>query len=181
MSWGGGWARWRVRLGFPVAAVCLWLARPTAGSIGAGAVLAVAGLLVRGAAAGHLRKGRGLATTGPYGWTRNPLYLGSALLGAGFIAASRSWLVAVVLGGYFAVIYPAVMRREEVELGAAYGEAFEQYTRRVPRFWPRLRARSSNGGAGFSWRLYLRNREYRAAIGAAALLGVLAALAAWRS
>jgi protein-S-isoprenylcysteine O-methyltransferase Ste14 len=178
---GEFWMRWRVRLGFPVAAVCLWLARPTASSIGVGAAIAAAGLLVRGAAAGHLRKGHALATTGPYARTRNPLYLGSALLGAGFAVASHSWVAAAVLGGYFVAFYPAVMRREEAELRMAYGDAFEEYARRVPLFWPRVRARGGAGDAPFSWRQYVRNREYRAVIGAVAVLGVLAGLVAWRS
>ena len=88
---GPGWARWRAPLGYPVAALCLWLARPTFISILIGSVVAVFGLLIRGAAAGHLRKREALAHTGLYARTRNPLYFGSALIAAGFVLASRSW------------------------------------------------------------------------------------------
>jgi protein-S-isoprenylcysteine O-methyltransferase Ste14 len=177
---GQAWARWRVPLGYPVGLACLLLARPTLPSVAAGGVIALAGLLVRGAAAGHLRRAQALADTGPYARTRNPLYFGSALLAAGFVVASHSWIAAVVLGAYFAVFYPMVMRREEADLRAHYGAAFEEYARRVPLFLPRLRLRGEAGKMQFSFRQYMRNREYNAAIGVAAILALLSTLAVWR-
>ncbi len=184
---GRAWARWRVPLGYPLAVICLWLARPTLRSVLIAAMIALAGLLVRAAAAGHLRKSQALATTGPYARTRNPLYLGSLFLAGAFAAASRSWIVAALLGGYFLIFYPRVMRREEAELRRQYGQEFEEYAHRVPLFWPRLwRARRDNedggdGGSQFSFAQYRRNREYQAAIGVAVLLLLLGALAAWRA
>jgi protein-S-isoprenylcysteine O-methyltransferase Ste14 len=174
------WVRWRARLGFPLAAICLWLARPSAESILAGAVLAVAGLAVRAAAAGHLRKGETLAMSGPYARTRNPLYFGSALLAAGFVIASRSWIVAALVAAYYLAMYPFLMRREERELRARFGGEFDAYAKRVPLFWPRLRAEDGAGGAQFSWARYAHNREYQTAIGTAALLLGLWALSIWR-
>jgi protein-S-isoprenylcysteine O-methyltransferase Ste14 len=176
---GAGWARWRAPVGYPVAAVCLWLARPTVPSVLVGSVIALAGLFVRGSAAGYLHKHEALAFAGPYARTRNPLYLGSALLAAGFVAASRSWIAGALLTAYFLAFYPLVIRREEAELRDQYGPAFEDYARRVPLFWPRLRVQTT-GSAQFSFAQYLRNREYRAAIGAAVLVGVLVAMALWR-
>ena len=88
--------RWRVRLGYPVALACLWLARPTPARLALGVGIAGAGLVLRGAAAGHLRKHKQLTTSGPYAYTRNPLYLGSALLAAGFLVASHSWPAAAI-------------------------------------------------------------------------------------
>jgi protein-S-isoprenylcysteine O-methyltransferase Ste14 len=176
---GAGWARWRAPVGYPVAAVCLWLAQPTLSSVLVGSVIALAGLFVRGSAAGYLRKREALALTGPYARTRNPLYLGSALLAAGFVVASRSWVAGAVLTAYFLVFYPLVIRREEAELRDQFGTAFEHYAQRVPLFWPRFRVQNT-GDAQFSFAQYLRNREYRAAIGAAVLLGALVAMALWR-
>jgi len=161
--------RWRVRLGYPLAVLCLWLAHPTWLSLVCGGAIGLAGLLVRGAAAGHLRKHEELATSGPYAFTRNPLYFGSALLAAGFLVAGRSWIAALLVAIYFAVFYGAVMRGEESELRARYGTAFEGYAARVPLFWPRLKGGRASA-AGFSWASYRRNREYQAALGFAAVL-----------
>lgn len=177
---GPAWARWRAPLGYPTAALCLWLARPTFLSILIGAALAVLGLLIRAAAAGHLRKREALAHTGPYARTRNPLYFGSALIAAGFVLASRSWLVAALLALYFSSFYIQVMRREESELREQYGQAFDDYAASVPLFWPRLRAKASPDRVRFSFAQYVRNREYQAAIGAALMIAALLALATWR-
>jgi Phospholipid methyltransferase len=177
---GPGWARWRAPVGYPVAAVCLWLARPTFVSIIIGSIVAVLGLLIRAAAAGHLRKREALAHTGLYARTRNPLYFGSALIAAGFVLATRSWIVGILLGVYFVIFYAQVMRREESELRQQYGQEFDDYAASVPLFWPRLRSKASKSEAQFSFAQYIRNREYHAAIGAALLIAVLAALATWR-
>jgi protein-S-isoprenylcysteine O-methyltransferase Ste14 len=142
-------------------------------------VVALAGLLIRGAAAGHLRKGEALATSGPYARTRNPLYLGSALLAAGFVTVSRSWLVAALVVAYFFAFYPFLMRREERELRARFGAPFDEYAGRVPLFWPRLRVQGGAGAVRFSLAQYMRNGEYRAAVGVAVLMAALWALAVW--
>lgn len=177
---GPAWARWRAPVGYPLAALCLWLARPTFGSILSGSTLIVLGLLIRAAAAGHLRKREALAHTGPYAHTRNPLYLGSAFLAAGFAVASWSVLVAVLVALYFGVFYAQAMRREEWELREQYGKAFDDYATTVPRFWPKLGVEASVNSNRFSFAQYVRNREYHATIGAALLIAVLAALATWR-
>jgi protein-S-isoprenylcysteine O-methyltransferase Ste14 len=177
---GAGWTRWRAPLGYPTAALCLWLAHPTFLSALIGSALAIAGLLIRASAAGHLRKREALAHTGPYAHTRNPLYLGSSLMAAGFAVASRSWLAAGLLALYFGVFYAQVMRREESELRAQYGKAFDDYAAAVPLFWPRLRGGAAAGGTPFSFGQYMRNREYEAAIGVAVMIAVLLALTIWR-
>ncbi len=177
---GPGWARWRAPFGYPTAALCLWLARPTVRSILIGSAIAALGLLIRAAAAGHLRKREALAHTGPYARTRNPLYFGSALIAAGFALAGRSWLAAGLLVFYFGVFYAQVMRREESELREQYGKAFDDYAASVPLFWPRLRLNTSPNGTRFSFAQYVRNREYHAAIGALLTIALLVVLAVWR-
>jgi protein-S-isoprenylcysteine O-methyltransferase Ste14 len=177
---GPGWARWRAPLGYPIAALCLWLARPTFLSILIGSILALLGLLIRAAAAGHLRKREALAQTGLYARTRNPLYFGSALIAAGFVLAGRSWIVSALLGLYFVIFYSRVMRREESELRQQYGRAFDDYAANVPLFWPKLRSQASAGDTQFSFAQYIRNREYHAAIGAVLMIAVLLALATLR-
>lgn len=173
-------ARWRVRLGYPLAVVILVLARPTPRSILAGGLVGTIGLLVRTLAAGYLRKQQVLTVTGPYAYTRNPLYFGSAILALGAAIATRSWISAALLCGYFALFYPMVMRREEQELRLQHGAAFDDYAKAVPLFLPRLTpVRSIMASAGtFSFAQYTKNREYRAAIGFLLLLALL--LAIWR-
>ena len=169
--------RWRVRAGYPVAVVYLALADPKSRWILIGAVVAAVGLLIRGASSGHLRKDRELATSGPYAHTRNPLYLGSAFLAAGFAIAGGSWWAGLLVVAYFGIFYYAVMRNEEHDLHGRFGAAFEAYASRVPLFFPWFKvasARSSGGELGqFSWEQYRRNREYKALIGAIAGVGVL--------
>ncbi len=182
---GAAWARWRVPVSYPLALAYFWLARPTPASLALGAVIAAAGLVVRASAAGHLGKGQGLAAEGPYAYTRNPLYLGSALLAGGFCVAAHAWVPAALVTIYFAAFYVAVMHREEQELRAVCGRAFDDYAARVPRFWPRLRrANLESGGPreSFSWATYRRNREYRAVLGflfALAALGLKLYWGAW--
>lgn len=174
--------RWRVRLGYPVAVAVFWLARPAPRALFLGAAVGAVGLAVRAAAAGYLYKHERLAVAGPYAYTRNPLYLGSALLGAGFLVGAHCWAAAALVAGYFAFFYPAVMRREERELRARYGPVYEEYARRVPLFLPRLSAARTPGVEGelFSWAQYARNREYQAPIGFALAMTLLAVLRHWR-
>ena len=173
-------ARWRVRLGYPLAILVLWFARPNPRSILLAMPVGLLGLFLRALAAGYLHKQEVLTVTGPYAYTRNPLYLGSAILTAGAAVATHSWIAAAILCGYFAVFYSVVMRREEGELRGHHGAAFEEYAHAVPLFFPRLTpAKLSFGGAGaFSFAQFKKNREYRAAIGFVLLLVILFLL--WR-
>jgi hypothetical protein len=169
-----------VRIGYPVGLACFLLARPSPVFLVCGGALAALGLLLRGAAAGHLRKHEALSTSGPYAWTRNPLYFGSMLLAAGFLIATASWIAALVAALYVAVFYPGVMRREEEELRAEYGAAFDEYAQRVPSFWPRPPSRATRTSAAFAWALYRRNREYQALLGAIVAFAILAGIMLWR-
>src|ERR1700720_2936889 len=166
--------RIRVPLGFLFAVFYFWLARPSWRSLLLGAIVVVPGLLIRALASGHVRKNEALATSGPYAYTRNPLYLGSLLMGLGFAAAARSWWVGMALVVMFVAIYLPVIRDEEAFLRQKFPE-FEEYARRVPRMLPRLRASSEPGAAsgGFSWDLYWKHREYNALVGALAMTAAL--------
>jgi protein-S-isoprenylcysteine O-methyltransferase Ste14 len=167
--------RIRVPLGFLFAVLYFWLARPSWRSMTLGAILVVPGILIRALASGHVRKNETLATSGPYAYTRNPLYLGSLLIGLGFAVAARSWWVGIVLVVMFFAIYVPVIRDEESFLRRTFPE-FEEYSRRVPRIFPyrvRFASTSSQATAGFSWELYLKHREYNALLGAAGMMAAL--------
>jgi protein-S-isoprenylcysteine O-methyltransferase Ste14 len=176
----GAWAaRWRVPLGFALSLAYLLLAKPTAPFLAAGAVLALGGLLLRGWAAGHLEKGASLATAGPYALTRNPLYLGSTLIGAGFALAGRSLVMAAAFMVLLLLVYGPVMRREEQFLRDRFGEAYRRYEERVPLFVPRL-VRPVVTAERFQWLRYKKNREYEAALGyAGGLLLLLLKMTLW--
>ncbi|HEY1159069.1 MAG TPA: isoprenylcysteine carboxylmethyltransferase family protein, partial [Terracidiphilus sp.] len=134
--------------------------------------LVLPGLALRAYAAGYVKKNRELTVTGPYAHTRNPLYLGSMLIAAGFALALLSWPVALVLAAGFGMIYVPVIASEERFLHATFPE-FDEYCRRVPRLIPRLTPAThpsdETGTGGFSLSLYLKHREYNAGIGAALL------------
>jgi protein-S-isoprenylcysteine O-methyltransferase Ste14 len=145
-------------------------------TLAVGGVIAVIGLAIRGWASGHIRKASVLAVTGPYAFTRNPLYVGSFLMGVGFTVASGVWWLAALFCVLFLGIYFPVMRVETGDIRDIFGADFEEYERNVPLFIPRITPWKSSGGK-FDFQLYLQYREYRAAIGVAVALGVLAAKA----
>lgn len=173
-SWARIATRLRVPLGFLFAIAYLWFARPAWTWIAAGSVFIVAGIAIRAAASGHIRKNRELTTSGPYAYTRNPLYLGSILIAAGFVLASRNWWIALGAIVMFAVIYVPVIGDEEKYLRSTFPD-YDQYAASVPRFLPRVRANRTHAvpGSGFSRDLYLRHREYNAVVGSLLMMGAL--------
>jgi protein-S-isoprenylcysteine O-methyltransferase Ste14 len=172
---GNFFVRWRVRLGYPLALAVLWFARPTVRSILLGALVGAIGLGLRAYAAGFLHKQEVLTVTGPYAYTRNPLYLGSAILALGAGIGARHWVSISILIIYFAVFYSIVMRREERELHSRHGGSFEEYARAVPLFVPRLTAAKLSGSSAGSFSLvqYKKNHEWQASVGFLLILAVL--------
>ena len=133
--------RIRVPLGFLTAALYLFeLARraPHPAAVAWSLALVAPGVWLRAYASGYVKKNRELTVTGPYAHTRNPLYLGSMLIAAGFALALLSWPVGLMLTLGFTVIYVPVIASEERFLRATF-PTFEEYCRRVPRLIPRLR------------------------------------------
>jgi protein-S-isoprenylcysteine O-methyltransferase Ste14 len=164
--------RIRVPLGFLAAALYffeLWRRAPQPAAVVWSLALVLPGLWLRGYAAGYVKKNRELTQTGPYAHTRNPLYLGSMLIAAGFAVALLSWPVALVLAVGFLVIYVPVIASEERFLRATFPD-FDTYCRSVPRLIPRVTAGVTEVPSGrFSLGLYMKHREYNAAIGAVLL------------
>lgn len=167
--------RIRVPLGFVFAALFLWLARPSVQSLLLSLLLVVPGLLLRGYAAGYVRKNAELTQTGPYAYTRNPLYLGSMLAAFGFTAASRQWPLVLLLAVLFLFIYLPVIRSEEKFLRAHFLE-FEAYAARVPRLLPRLAVSAGERTGAFSPEQYKKHREYNSLAGACAIYAALIVL-----
>ena len=176
-DWGHIARRIRVPLGFVFAVVYILLAKPNPTSIAIGSFISLTGLSIRAFASGHVQKNETLAMSGPYAYTRNPLYLGSIVLAAGFLVAARSWVIALLaLAMLFAIYFP-VIRSEEAFLHQHFPE-FEEYCRQVPRLLPRLRPHQSSA-TSFSWHLYWKHREYNAALGTLCMIAVLVAKLVW--
>jgi protein-S-isoprenylcysteine O-methyltransferase Ste14 len=177
VTWSRIARRIRVPLGFLFAVLYIWRAKPSWRSLVIGLVVAAFGLLIRALASGQVKKDRELTTTGPYAYVRNPLYLGSILLGIGFVVAARDPWIALFLLLYFAVIYVPVIRAEQTYLRDQF-PAYAEYMQRVPSLLPRT-LWLSGMTTGFSRELYFRHREYNALLGAAAMLTVLVAKILW--
>lgn len=174
-SWTRIATRLRVPLGFAFAAAYLWFAHPLWMSILVGSAFIALGLGIRASASGHIRKNAQLATTGPYAYTRNPLYLGSIVIAAGFIVAARNLWIGIAAAGMFLLIYLPVILAEENYLRSAF-PGYSEYAAQVPRLLPRstpYRAAADGGLTQFSRELYLRHREYNSISGSALMLGAL--------
>lgn len=166
-------AKLRVPFGFLLVAAFAWFSHPTAWSLACGLPLSLCGLGLRAWAAGHLAKNSTLAQSGPYASVRNPLYIGTLLVAAGLVVASRSIGLGILFAAVFGLIYLPVIQLEEQHLRSLFPE-YETYAQRVPALLPRPQ-RSS--GRGFSPQLYRKNREYEALFGF--LAGV--ALLIWKA
>jgi protein-S-isoprenylcysteine O-methyltransferase Ste14 len=172
-TWSRVARRIRVPLSFIFAIAYLWFAHPTKESLLAGGLLLVPGLVLRGLASGHVQKDRELTTSGPYAYTRNPLYLGSIIMAAGFVVAAQNPWILVMLFVMFAVIYVPVVAGEERYLRKTFPE-YDDYARHVPRFATRF-IKYGNQKGTFSSERYWKHREYQAIIGCVAVLAVLVA------
>jgi len=157
-------ARWRVFLGFVFAAIVMWLATPTRNSLLFGAAIAVIGECLRLWAAGHLEKGREVTRSGPYRYTRHPLYLGSSIIGVGIAVASHHLVVGAMVVGYMLLTLTAAMRSEEAHLREKFGDAYDAYAEK----------RAAPMDRPFSWPRAIGNREHHTMIGLATGLALLA-------
>jgi len=157
-------ARWRVFLGFVFAAIVLWLATPTNQSLLIGAIVAIGGESLRIWAAGHLEKSKEVTMSGPYRYTRHPLYLGSSLIGIGVTIIANNLVVAIVVVAYLGLTLTAAMRSEEAHLRDKFGDAYDAYAeKRAPKV-----------ERAFSWQRAVFNREHHTIAGLLAGLLLLA-------
>jgi protein-S-isoprenylcysteine O-methyltransferase Ste14 len=163
-------------MGFVFALFFLLTAHPSVHSVLWSLLGTVPGVVLRAYASGYVTKNTELTTTGPYAYTRNPLYLGSMLIAFGFAVAAHSWWTALALAVLFALIYLPTIRSEE-EFRRGHFSDYGEYSKRVPRLFPRLTAVTAGTGGGFSGgfsgALYRKHREYNAALGTLTIYAVL--------
>jgi protein-S-isoprenylcysteine O-methyltransferase Ste14 len=155
----------RLPLGFVFGIAYLIWARPTPVTLPVGAVIALIGILIRAWASGHIIKNKRLAVTGPYAHTRNPLYFGSFLIGAGFAIAAH-WSLLFVVVAFWLLVYAPTMERERVNIRERFPDAYDRYSANVPAFVPRVTPwKDDEAEAGeFSLDLYMRHGEWKAGI-----------------
>ena len=155
-------ARLRVPAGFVMVGAFAVFSHPTPNSLAVGLTASLAGLAVRAWAAGHLAKNQRLAVSGPYAFTRNPLYLGTLVTALGLAAAGHSIGLAILFAVLFALVYLPAIELEEQHLSAIL-PGYAEFAARVPLLIPRWPA--SLGPDRFSAALYRKNREYQALLG----------------
>ena len=158
--------RLRLPLGFILGITYLIFARPTPLTLAVGGAIALAGVIIRGWASGHISKNESLATSGPYAHTRNPLYFGSFLIAAGFAVAVH-WALLLVVVAFFVLIYAPTMQRERANISERFPDAYKAYASNVPAFVPRptpWKATHPDDGGAFSFELYMKHGEWKAGL-----------------
>jgi protein-S-isoprenylcysteine O-methyltransferase Ste14 len=160
-------ARLRVPSGFLIVIVFAWFSHPDARSIGVGLPISLIGLALRAWAAGSLAKNQQLATSGPYAYTRNPLYVGTLLVAVGLAVAARSVGLAALFAAVFILVYLPVIQNEQEHLRNLFAD-YADYANQVPILWPRLTPFPQQKPSPFQFSLYLKNQEYNAGVGFAA-------------
>lgn len=157
--------RWRVRAGFVCLILTIILSKPTLSSLLGGMGLCLLGLLLRAWGSGHLKKEKELAISGPYRFTRNPLYLANFIIGTSVVFASQSlWMIGIFIV-YFIVFYSVALKRDREKMKELFPGEYEKYKKKVPFFIPSFKSPSSSNQNSFSWKLYKKNKEYRALLG----------------
>ena len=161
-------------LGYLIGIAAVWSAKPTPLTLTAGFALAAAGELLRLWASGHLIKGgSSLTSSGPYGWTRNPLYLGSLLVGLGFSLATARWQIAAACLTFFTAVYVPVMRVEARRMREVHRDAYAVLEAEVPLFFPRLTPSPSRDRRRFSLDRVRVNREHWTLLGCLSIALIL--------
>jgi protein-S-isoprenylcysteine O-methyltransferase Ste14 len=160
-TWQKRAQRMRVSAGTALGVVFLVFMHPSIRSLWIGGIIALFGALIRIWAAGHIEKGRELTRTGPYAFTRNPLYFGSFMMALGVLIAGQGYWLLPVFGLFFVLFYYPAMKAEEQELLNSHGQAFVEYSKAVPFFFPGRFSAAGSCSSSFLWERVIRNREHR--------------------
>ncbi|NIM91608.1 MAG: hypothetical protein GTO17_11750 [Candidatus Aminicenantes bacterium] len=158
--------RWRSRAGFFGLVLVLIFSRPSLVSLLLGLGICLFGLFIRTWSSGHLIKEKKLIVSGPYQYTRNPLYFANLIIGISVVVVSLSWFVLIIFTVYFLLFYPLAVKREKGKMKNLFPKDYKDYEKKVPLFFPSLRINRPTDKRQFSWGLYKKNKEYRALLGA---------------
>ncbi len=169
----------------PFLVVGLIFGSPTLASICLGLIVALLGESFRFWGVGHASYetrvtgtvgAPRLVTSGPFGYVRNPLYIGNMLLYTGFgIMSALPWLVVITLA-WFIFQYHMIVSREEEFLESKFGQEYDLYRKAVPRFIPRFTPYEREADVKIEWNVAVRSerRTFQAIVIATALMIVRA-------
>jgi protein-S-isoprenylcysteine O-methyltransferase Ste14 len=155
----------RVRASLLFVILAVVLAKPDLWSILVGAGLTLMGLLIRTWASGHLEKEKKLTTSGPYRYTRNPLYFGNLLIGLGVVIGAQSWWVLGCAFVIFGIFYSVIILSEKQKMEELFPIEYAEYKKHVPLFFPSYFSTLPHRKVRFRWTVHKNNRELRAIIG----------------
>ena len=100
-----------------------------------------------------------LVTSGPYAYSRNPLYLGNFLISAGICIIANVWWLMIVVPVAFFLQYLPIILSEENHLRQQCGEVYEDYLKVVPRLGFRFQAYGNRSDHYFSLSRALRSER----------------------
>jgi protein-S-isoprenylcysteine O-methyltransferase Ste14 len=150
--------KYRSLVGIIALIVVMVLATPDVRSIVIGFFVMMLGMFFRAWSSGYIDKDRELATQGPYSLTRNPLYFGNLLIGAGIAVASNNWRTVLICAVYYVFFFTFLIVVERKRMKARFGARYEEWARQANLFFPRFKKIEN---ANFDIALYMKNREYR--------------------
>ncbi len=172
---------WKQITAIVLVLICLLAARPRPWSLAVGLALILPGAGIRLWACGFLKKNEALAVVGPYAYLRDPLYLGTVLIGTGLCVSGRVWpLLAVFWAGFFFYYLPYKRKREGDRLEQLFGETYRRYRAAVPSLLPRLRRYPLAEQGHWSLRQVFKNSEFGTTVWTLIAFLWLLILALWR-
>ena len=167
----------RLYTGYLLGLFVLFVAKPTVLSYGIGFVVVLLGEAIRTWAAGYIEKDKTLTRDGPYRLVRNPLYLGSFLIGLGAVIISHSpWLLLAFALLFLSTYLPTILREEKF-LAQKFPADYLEYKKDIPSFFPSLklilRKQNFSSELKFSWQRVKKNKEFHTGIALFLILIIL--------
>ncbi len=144
--------RFRQFAGIVLAIVIALASSPSRTMLLTGVLPFVVGTAIRLWASGHVKKDKVLATDGPYGHVRHPLYVGNILILLGFCLASGTWWPWLASALLFVLFYPPAIAQEDGKLRRLFGADWDTWSAEVRALVPRFRPFEHHGTGGWSFR-----------------------------
>lgn len=160
--------QYRTKIGHIIILLVLIFGKPNKVSLFLGLMFIILGVTIRVWAAGYIKKNEVLTIEGPYKYVRNPLYLGSFLVGTGLCICSFNLLLFLIYLATFYLIYYITIIEEEKNLRTFFKKEYEEYKKNVPCFIPKFKIKNTlkvkNCKSKWDFHVLLKNKEYEGII-----------------